>query len=396
MADGKDKTETALAAQASQSLSIRTSLVKRGLEEISKGVEEDASYTAAVQSFEFLKEGRLDDAFEISSAWQAVGGAGSGICWQISGICEAAARNYAGASKLIRRALGGMPEDSVKPVSELFKLMRRIIIADKRLEKMEVKDLSSEPFKIASEGQWAAQDLLAEIVVNLGLELNPTASPEEFNGWWGEVGYWLLGKGKYEDAIRAYEAQIRRDPSRANSYLEKGIALTRLGYPESAIKWYDRFSELEPRSVSGRRNKAIALLALHRYEDAIECCDRALALDADQDQRLDLLNDKGIALQALGKSAEALDCYDLALSFERTWKDVAVIHAAAIRTWQNKAALLDELGRYQEALACDDALLQRDPENPQHWESKGRRLRLLGRQREAADCDSRAATLRRG
>ena len=393
MADDKDKPETALAARASQSLTIRTSLVKRGLEEISRSTQEDASCTAALQSFEFLKAGRLDDAFEISSAWKAVG-TGGDICWQISGICEAAARNYAGASKLIRRALGSVPEDSVKPVREMFKLMRRIIIADKRLEKMGVVDVTSEAFKVASEGQWAVEGLLAEIVVNLGLELNPNASPEEFNGWWGEVGYWLLGKGRYEDAIRAYEAQIRRDPSRTNSYLEKGIALKRLGYPESAIEWYDRFSELEPGSVSGRRNKAIALLALHRYEDAIECCDRALTMDADQDQRLDLLNDKGIALKALGKSAEALHCYDLALSFERTWKNVKVIHAAAIRTWQNKAALLDELGRYQEALACDDAVLQRDPDSPDHWENKARRLRLLGRQQEAEQCDSRASALR--
>jgi tetratricopeptide (TPR) repeat protein len=396
MADNKNKPVTALAAPASQILTIRTSLIKRGLDDISRGAQEDASFAAALRSFEFLKAGRLDDAFEISTAWQGVGGAGGNICWEISGICAAAARNYAGASKSIRRALGSISEDRVKPVNELFRLMRRMIIANKRLEKMKVIDVSSEPFKLASEGQWAAQDLLAEIVTNMGLELNPNSSPQEFSGWWGEVGHWLLGRGRYEDAIRAYEAQIRKDPSHADSYLEKGIALKRLGYLESAIKWYDRFSELEPKSVSGQRNKALALLELHRYKDVIECCDRALAMDADEDQRLSLLNDKGVALKALGKAAEALDCYELALSFERTWKNVKIVNAAAIRTWQNKATLLDELGRYQEALACDDAVLMRDSETPEHWENKARRLRLLGREREAAHCDSRAATLKKG
>jgi tetratricopeptide (TPR) repeat protein len=333
--------------------------------------------------------------FEISTAWHGIGGAGGDICWEISGICAAAARDYAAASKFIRRALGSIPEDRVKPVNELFRLMRRIIIADNRLKKTKVIDVSSERFKLASEGPWVAQDLLAEIVANLGLELNRNSSPQEFNGWWGEVGLWLFGKGRYEDAIRAYEAQLRRAPSHADCYLEKGIALKRLGYPEAAIKCYDRFSELKPESVAGQRNKAVALLALHRYKDVIECCDRALMMNADEDQRLNLLNDKGVALKALGKAAEALDCYELALSFERTWKNVKIVHADAMRTWQNKAALLEELGRYQEALACDDAVVLRDPDTPEHWENKARRLRLLGREKEAAHCDSRAAILRK-
>jgi len=49
---------------------------------------------------------------------------------------------------------------------------------------------------------------------------------------------------------------------------------------------------------------------------------------------------------------------------------------------QNKAALLDELGRFEEALACDDAILQRDPDNPQHLENRARRLKLLRDQKK--------------
>jgi tetratricopeptide (TPR) repeat protein len=208
---------------------------------------------------------------------------------------------------------------------------------------------------------------------------------------WGNIACCLYDLGRYEEAVEAFNSQLARTPEAAECLLEKGIALKRIGRIEEAVGAYDEHLKVKPDSVPGWKNKGIALLTLGKYEAALESCDQGLSLDPDNDQRLDLLNDRGLALQNLHRPDEALKCFDEALSLEP--KETGASHASARRTWRNKAKLLDDLGRYEEALACDNYVSQWNPDMPQSWEDKARRLRMLGRLEEAKECDRYARGL---
>jgi tetratricopeptide (TPR) repeat protein len=64
-------------------------------------------------------------------------------------------------------------------------------------------------------------------------------------------------------------------------------------------------------------------------------------------------SNKGLVLENRGKYEDAIRCYDVAIQ----------INSEITQTWQNKAIALDALGRYGEALQCYDIALQLDPTN---------------------------------
>ena len=69
----------------------------------------------------------------------------------------------------------------------------------------------------------------------------------------------MLGKlGKYEDSIKAYDKTIELEPTYANAYSNKGLALGQLGQYEEAIKVFDKAIELNPHNADAIKNRELA------------------------------------------------------------------------------------------------------------------------------------------
>ena len=66
---------------------------------------------------------------------------------------------------------------------------------------------------------------------------------------WIDKGDALIGKGNYNDAIKAYAKAIEIDPQDADAWLNRGAALVKLGKPEDAIKAYAKASEINPQDA---------------------------------------------------------------------------------------------------------------------------------------------------
>lgn len=95
-------------------------------------------------------------------------------------------------------------------------------------------------------------------------------------------------------------------------------------------------------------------------------------------------NNKGVSLDELGRYEEALACYDRAL---------ALNEREAI-AWSNKGVTLKKLGRVEEAIACYDQAIELYPAWAVIWSNKGLALgEGVGKWGKALECYDRALEL---
>jgi hypothetical protein len=88
MADDEKTNEVSLTAQFSPQLSTRSSLVQRGLQDISDHLTAEATRTAQNQSIEFYKQHRFEEAIATCNVGLDLVPT-DGILWQIKGVCFA-------------------------------------------------------------------------------------------------------------------------------------------------------------------------------------------------------------------------------------------------------------------------------------------------------------------
>ncbi len=245
---------------------------------------------------------------------------------------------------------------------------------------------------------------------------------EETADSWFKKGQEQGRNGSYEEAVKAYDNALEREPTNAEAWLGKGTVLSLWAGSindeslyEDAIKSFDKAIELDPQQNRGRLVKANALLNLGRYNESLKIFDEAIEaasqnfekaqiwfekahLFAEQGnynettealekvfelapQDIDLWINGGILLSAvLGRNDDALKYYESAIQIDPENK----------LAWINKASALTRLNRtgeatraYQEALNITNKTLAGDPENSNLWAEKGLLLHNVGNSEEA-------------
>ena len=96
--------------------------------------------------------------------------------------------------------------------------------------------------------------------------------------------------------------------------------------------------------------------------------------------------EKGYVLNDQGKYLEAIECFNKALEIDPEYAEA----------WNNKGISLRKLGRYEEAIECYDKALEINPRLAESWHNKGIALNELGRYHEAQKCLRIAGMLKLG
>lgn len=123
---------------------------------------------------------------------------------------------------------------------------------------------------------------------------------------------------------------------------------------EDSSKALSIFSDLleeDPSRVDALLGKAEALKNLNRYQESMACVEQVLGLNPSKLALAQAWIVRGLALAGLGKLNEAVECYDRSLE----------IDVCSTRGLMMKTMALDELQRYEEAIACCDQILQKYP-----------------------------------
>lgn len=238
------------------------------------------------------------------------------------------------------------------------------------------------------------------------VELPPGADPEDAVAW-SNRGAELGGLRRFKKAIAYYDRALEINPHYEDVWVLKGLALHEMGRNEEAIECIDRALEINPRYEEAWALKGAALVQLKQYEEVIACSDRALEIDP-RDADVRLL--KGAAFMNLERFEEALLCLEEAqrLGHDGVADAIKVCKNAQgkgsyekppdaesddAEVWYIKGVDLLEQGRFKDAIACYDHVIEIDPLRAEVWVGKGVAFGGLWRWQDALRCFEEAHRL---
>lgn len=163
---------------------------------------------------------------------------------------------------------------------------------------------------------------------------------------WRNLGLALAELGRNHEAILSFQHALKLEPGFWDAANKAAIFLHQAARFGEALVYLNLCNELKPNNVQTLQLRADTLQELQRYEDAVAEFERVHVLDA---TNADARNQMGNCLAALGRYEEALSWYD---------KAFALRDKHALR---NKAIALEQLGRFDQAVAAYRQAIAEDP-----------------------------------
>jgi tetratricopeptide (TPR) repeat protein len=185
--------------------------------------------------------------------------------------------------------------------------------------------------------------------------------PDDADLWW-QLGDGLIAAGRSTEALLCFQHTIRLNPGHADAAYGAGYLLQELGRFDEALVELNRSAQLKPDHAPTLQVRAVVLKNLNRLEEALADNMRAMALDPTD---ADTCCNMGNALQALERHEEALSWYERSLTMrcdEGSPKIRPDVGSATNIT--NKAISLTALGRLEEAMAAYRLSFSIDPSQP--------------------------------
>lgn len=227
-----------------------------------------------------------------------------------------------------------------------------------------------------------------------------------------------LSNGAFARAAQLLGQCTRQQPEHPSAWFLLGASLDRCGNLLGAAQAFSRTETLDPTHPQAANALAAMLSMLGRKQDALAAFRRALLLNPGDAQ---ILTNIGIISEQLGRQEEALACYDAALASSPDDLGALNNRGALLLKLQRPQQALDDhlrfaalapantaghyncaeaysaLSREDDAIACCNAVLQREPGHMKALFLRGALLASTGRFPEAiADLDQARHTDQRG
>ena len=177
--------------------------------------------------------------------------------------------------------------------------------------------------------------------------------------------------GRYEDALTSYDKALEINPDFSKAWYNRGNVLTELDRYEDALISFDKALEIDPDFSEAWYYHGAALVHLGRYDEAVVSYDKAHKLNPEYS--VPWYISSGL-LGNLGQRDRAVTSFDDQIkSLEILLKNDPNCYPA----WLNRGVLLAILGRYEDALASYDKVLEIDPNNEAARQGRTAALKIM-------------------
>jgi predicted O-linked N-acetylglucosamine transferase (SPINDLY family) len=160
-------------------------------------------------------------------------------------------------------------------------------------------------------------------------------------------GQALLAQGRFDEALAAFEAELKSNPRELNALFGRANAFKALGRLAEARADFDAVLAERPGAAGALNNRGDTLLALQLPAEALSDFERALAIQPGMAQAH---LGKGIALQRLHRLEESLPCFDRATQI---WPDLADAYFFSALSRERLGQLVEAVAAYDKSLALE-------------------------------------------
>ena len=163
------------------------------------------------------------------------------------------------------------------------------------------------------------------------------------------IGTTFLQLKKYDEAISNFNISLNLNPSFANTYNNKGIALSEKQNFSDAIFNYDKAIKLKKDYIDAYINKGVALNKLKNYKEAIKYFKLLLKINPSDPK---IYNNLGNVYKNLKNYPEAIEVYNRAIKLNKNFFEAI----------SNKSDVLHSQKKYTEALIELNKIYKEDPD----------------------------------
>jgi tetratricopeptide (TPR) repeat protein len=195
------------------------------------------------------------------------------------------------------------------------------------------------------------------------------------------LGMALLGAGRLEEALKAFDKAVSLEPADAAHWKNLGAALIDLDRPDEALLSLRHALDLRPHYADAANLVGLILYRRDRFAEALEYFDISVRANPDQ---ADALHLRALMLQKVGRQQEAVADGLRSAQLDPTNAD----------THNNLGSVLHELRRFDESLACYDRALAVRPDYLVGLNNKAHLLADMLRLDEALACYEKSLTIK--
>jgi len=127
------------------------------------------------------------------------------------------------------------------------------------------------------------------------------------------MGNEWYSQGKYEEAAKAYQEAINKEPDEPVYYNNLGIVYSKLGRYEEAIEVYKKMLEIQPESYSANKNLGELYGLQKNYKEALPYFSKAVELSPDDP---DAFYSLGACLMNTGANTKALETFSKVIEID--------------------------------------------------------------------------------